>query len=142
MGTAARSPSSTCFPVLHLSYKAILAVMIRILLFIVCLLLKLGVLWASWDERFQLSTYCSCLLLFSLRLFTNRGVKVDSEQVLLRLIYLPGIYPCCYIVLRCEQGKPCTQSELCLSGLPIPANHQVIYFQFIRPKLPLAVGSL
>lgn len=31
------------------------------------------------------------LLLSSLRLFTNRGVKVDSEQLLLRLIYLPGV---------------------------------------------------
>ena len=82
------------------------------------------------------------LLLLSLRLFTNRSVKVDSEQVLPRLMCLPGIYLCCCIVSRCEQGKPCTQSALCLSGLPIPANHQVIYFQFIRLKLPLAVGSL
>lgn len=140
MGAAARNLSFHWL--LSLAFEPQICPCCNGLYFIVYCLFTLQVRRALGSLGWKVQAKYILLMLVSLRLFSNRSVKVDSEQVLLRIIYLPGIYPCSYTVLRCEQGKSCTQSALCLSGLPIPANHQVIYFQFIRPKLPLAAGSL
>lgn len=50
-GLQQETPISTIFPIRYLSCRTILAVITQILLFIVCSLFKIEVLWAPWDER-------------------------------------------------------------------------------------------